>query len=149
MLKEIFGQRHDPGQSPGDLSSSASASTTPGRCGIRSTGKSVLSSDVEIKGTTKFSYDIIIDGSLTFGENSLVKGDIGTKSFVDYGKGDGAITVREQCKLKGNADIIRAVRTGTLSIEGGPTFTGDSQVGKDGVASGFNPSAPKDSARKP
>ena len=49
-----------------------------------STNKNILSSDVEIKGSLKFSNDLIIDGriegevtsdgSLTVGENALVIG---------------------------------------------------------------------------
>jgi cytoskeletal protein CcmA (bactofilin family) len=108
-----------------------------------SSTKNVLSSDVEIKGTIKFSNDLIIDGSiegevisdgsLTVGENALVKGDIRTKSVVVYGKVDGNITVKEACDLKANAEIMGDIRAGTLSIEGGATFMGNSQVGKHAV----------------
>ena len=55
-----------------------------------STSKNVLSSDVEIKGSIKFSQDLIIDGriegevisdgNLTIGENADIKGEIRTKS---------------------------------------------------------------------
>ncbi len=105
-----------------------------------SSSRNVLSNDVEIKGTIKFSNDLIIDGSiegevisdgsLTIGENALVKGDIRTKSVIVFGKVDGNITVREGCELKANAEIVGDIRAGTLSIEGGATFMGNSQVGK-------------------
>ena len=104
-----------------------------------SSSKNVLSSDVEIKGTIKFSNDLIIDGriegevvsdgSLTVGENANIKGDIRTKSVVVFGKIDGNITVKEQCDLKSNAEIIGDIKAGMLSIESGATFMGNSQVG--------------------
>jgi len=52
------------------------------------TSKNVLANDVEIKGSIKFSHDLIIDGkiegevqsdgALTVGENALIKGEIKT-----------------------------------------------------------------------
>ena len=53
------------------------------------TSKNVLANDVEIKGSIKFSHDLIIDGkiegevmsdgALTVGENALIKGEIKTR----------------------------------------------------------------------
>ncbi len=116
-----------------------------------SSNKNVLSSDVEIKGTIKFSNDLIIDGriegevvsdgSLTVGENANVKGDIRTKSVVVFGKVDGNITVKDQCDLKANAEIVGDIKAGTLSIEGGATFMGNSQVGASAAAAEPKPAA--------
>lgn len=107
------------------------------------TSKNVLSNDVEIKGSIKFSHDLIIDGkiegevhsdgSLTVGENALIKGEIKTRSVIIFGKVEGNITVQERCELKSNAILVGDIAAGTLSIEEGATFMGQSQVGKKAV----------------
>ena len=105
-----------------------------------SSSKNVLSSDVEIKGSIKFSHDLIIDGkiegevhsdgALTVGENALIKGEIKTRSVIIFGKVEGNITVQERCELKSNAILVGDIAAGTLAIEEGATFMGQSQVGK-------------------
>ncbi len=102
--------------------------------------KNVLSNDVEIKGSIKFSHDLIIDGkiegevhsdgSLTVGENALIKGEIRTRAVIIFGKVEGNITVQERCELKSNAILVGDIAAGTLSIEEGATFMGQSSVGK-------------------
>ncbi|MCA1962813.1 MAG: polymer-forming cytoskeletal protein [Prosthecobacter sp.] len=102
--------------------------------------KNVLANDVEIKGSIKFSHDLIVDGkiegevhsdgALTVGENALIKGEIKTRSVVIFGKVEGNITVVERCELKSNAILVGDIAAGTLSIEEGATFMGQSSVGK-------------------
>ena len=102
--------------------------------------KNVLANDVEIKGSIKFSHDLIIDGriegevhsdgSLTVGENANIKGEIKTRTVVIFGKVEGNITVQERCELKSNAILVGDITAGTLSIEEGATFMGQSSVGK-------------------
>jgi cytoskeletal protein CcmA (bactofilin family) len=102
--------------------------------------KNVLSNDVEIKGSIKFSHDLIIDGkiegevisdgSLTIGENALIKGEVKTRSVIIFGKVEGNISVAERCELKSNAILCGDIAAGTLSIEEGATFMGQSSVGK-------------------
>lgn len=106
--------------------------------------KNILSSDVEIKGSLKFSNDLIIDGriegevtsdgSLTVGENALVIGEIRTKSVIVFGKVQGNITVSERCELKANAIQEGDIVAGTMSIEEGASFSGKSSVGKNALA---------------
>jgi cytoskeletal protein CcmA (bactofilin family) len=102
--------------------------------------KNVLSNDVEIKGSIKFSHDLIIDGkiegevisdgSLTVGENALIKGEVKTRSVIIFGKVEGNIIVQERCELKSNAILVGDISAGTLSIEEGAIFMGQSSVGK-------------------
>ena len=104
-----------------------------------SPSKNILSSDVEIKGSLKFSNDLIIDGkiegevtsdgSLTIGENAYVSGEVKTKSVVIFGKVNGNITVTDRCELKANAVLEGDIVAGTLAIEEGATFMGRSSVG--------------------
>ena len=158
MLKQIIGQKPQPVEpsipvAPVEPSYAAHqesyyepkrTTTAPVKSSIMSTNKNILSSDVEIKGSLKFSNDLIIDGkiegevtsdgSLTVGENALVIGEIRTKSCVLFGRVQGNITVTERAELKSNAVLEGDIVAGTLSIEEGATFMGKSSVGKSAVA---------------
>jgi len=103
------------------------------------TSRNILSSDVEIKGTVKFTNDLIIDGkiegeissdgSLTVGENARLKAEIKTATVVVYGKVHGNITAVDRIELKSSAEVIGDIKSKTLSIEAGAIFVGKSTVG--------------------
>ena len=159
MLKQIIGQKTQPQTEPSvsvapvehSYSSAGTESyLTPTRTPAQtsksshmSPNKNILSSDVEIKGSLKFSNDLIIDGkidgevssdgSLTVGENAFVVGEIRTKSVIIFGRVQGNITVSERCELKSNAVLEGDIVAGTLSIEEGATFMGKSSVGAAAV----------------
>jgi cytoskeletal protein CcmA (bactofilin family) len=118
------------------------------------TSKNVLANDVEIKGSIKFSHDLIIDGkiegevvsdgSLTIGENAVIKGEVKTRTVIVFGKVEGNVTVQERCELKSNAILVGDIAAGTLAIEEGATFMGQSSVGrkpdsKPGASAGGTP----------
>ncbi|MEI6656003.1 MAG: polymer-forming cytoskeletal protein [Verrucomicrobiota bacterium] len=101
--------------------------------------RNILSSDVEIKGSVKFTNDLIVDGkiegeissdgSLTVGENARLKAEIKTATVVVYGKVHGNITALDRIELKSTAEVIGDIKTKTLSIEAGAIFVGKSTVG--------------------
>jgi cytoskeletal protein CcmA (bactofilin family) len=101
-------------------------------------GKDVLSSDVEIKGTIKFQKELLIDGkvegdinsdgALTVGENADIRAEIKTKSITIYGKVQGNITVSERCELKSKCTLQGDLKAARLIIEEGATFIGKSEV---------------------
>jgi cytoskeletal protein CcmA (bactofilin family) len=101
-------------------------------------GKDVLSSDVEIKGTIKFQKELLIDGkiegeinsdgALTVGENADIRAEIKTKSITIYGKVQGNITVTERCELKSKCTLQGDLKAARLIIEEGATFIGKSEV---------------------
>jgi cytoskeletal protein CcmA (bactofilin family) len=101
-------------------------------------GKDVLSSDVEIKGSIKFQKELLIDGKvegeinsdggLTIGENADIRGEIKTKSITVYGKVHGNITVAERCELKSKCTLQGDLKAARLVIEEGATFIGKSEV---------------------
>lgn len=134
-------------QSPSPTTQSPRSSTQP----LMTTSKNVLANDVEIKGSIKFSHDLIIDGkiegevssdgALTVGENALIKGEIKTRAVTLFGKVEGNITVQERCELKSNAVLVGDVTAATLAIEEGATFLGRSQVGKGAAAKAANSGA--------
>jgi cytoskeletal protein CcmA (bactofilin family) len=101
-------------------------------------GKDVLSSDVEIKGTIKFQKELLIDGkvegeinsdgALTVGENADIRAEIKTKSITIYGKVQGNVTVSERCELKSKCTLQGDLKAARLIIEEGATFIGKSEV---------------------
>jgi cytoskeletal protein CcmA (bactofilin family) len=101
-------------------------------------GKDILSSDVEIKGSIKFQKELLIDGKvegeihsdgvLTIGENADIRGEIKTKSITVFGKVQGNITVAERCELKAKCTLQGDLKAARLVIEEGATFIGKSEV---------------------
>jgi len=120
--------------------------------------RNILSSDVEIKGTVKFTNDLIIDGkiegeissdgSLTVGENARLKAEIKTATVVIYGKVHGNITALDRIELKSSAEVIGDIKSKTLSIEAGAIFVGKSTVGTPAQAPA-QAQAPAHAAAKP
>jgi cytoskeletal protein CcmA (bactofilin family) len=101
--------------------------------------RNVLSADVEIKGTVKFTNDLVVDGkiegeinsdgNLTVGENARLKAEIKTATVVVYGKVHGNITATDRVELKSSAEVVGDIKAKTLSIEAGAIFVGKSTVG--------------------
>ena len=108
------------------------------------TNKNTLAADVEIKGSIKFTNELIIDGKvegeinsagvLTVGENAEIRGEIKTKSVTVLGKVHGNITVDERCELKARAVLMGDLKAARLVIEEGATFVGKSEVTPNKVA---------------
>jgi cytoskeletal protein CcmA (bactofilin family) len=101
--------------------------------------RNVLSSDVEIKGTVKFTNDLVVDGkiegeitsegNLTIGENARIRAEIKTATIVVYGKVHGNLTATDRVELKASAEVVGDIKTKTISIEAGAIFVGKSTVG--------------------
>ena len=114
-------------------------------------GKDILSSDVEIKGSIKFQKELLIDGKvegeinsdgvLTIGENADIRGEIKTKSITVYGKVQGNITVGERCELKSRCTLQGDLKAARLVIEEGATFIGKSEVTSGGASKATTPAA--------
>jgi cytoskeletal protein CcmA (bactofilin family) len=116
-------------------------------------GKDILSSDVEIKGSIKFQKELLIDGKvegeihsdgvLTIGENADIRGEIKTKSITVFGKVHGNITVGERCELKSRCTLQGDLKAARLVIEEGATFVGKSEVTSAASGKGGNNSRPE------
>ena len=121
-------------------------------------GKDVLSSDVEIKGSIKFQKELLIDGKvegeinsdgvLTIGENADIRGEIKTKSITVYGKVQGNIIVGERCELKSRCTLQGDLKAARLVIEEGATFIGKSEV-TSGTGMGGNSQGSKATQTRP
>ena len=163
MLKQIINQEQESGDAvpaaTGESPAAPQQSAKPSQ--HMNVNKNILSSDVEIKGTLKFSNDLIIDGriegevnsegDLTVGENAHIQGDINTRSVTVFGKIIGNIKVTDRCELKQNAHLEGDVSAGKLAIEEGAIFMGSSAVGaaKAGGASPAKPAAAAPSTAAP
>lgn len=101
--------------------------------------RNILSNDVHIKGSVKFTNDLLVDGriegeissdgALTVAENAHLKAEIRTRSVVIYGKVHGNITATDRVEIKASAEMVGDVKAATLSIEPGAVFVGKSEVG--------------------
>lgn len=121
--------------------------------------KNVLNSDVEVKGTLKFSGeltfdgkvdgDISSDGTLTLGDNAIVKGTIDAGSVVVRGKITGNIIAKDKIELKAKTELFGDVRASKLVIEEGVTFVGKTEVNPNKVTPTSPPPRPSDVPKSP
>ncbi len=103
-----------------------------------SNAKNILTNDVEVTGTLKFTSELIFDGKLdgeiisdgvlTLGKNAHVQGEVKTKSVTVHGTVVGNITVTERCELKASSQLTGDLRATRIIIEEGATFVGKSEV---------------------
>lgn len=122
--------------------------------------RNILSSDVEIKGTVRFSNDLVVDGkiegeitsdgNLTIGENARIKAEVKTATIIVYGKIHGNLTATDRVELKASAEVVGDIKAKTLSIESGAIFVGKSTVGTPAQAPAqAQTTAPAVAATKP
>ena len=100
--------------------------------------KNVLSSDVEINGTLKFSGDltfegklegdIVSDGALQLGDSTVIHGNVSVGSVVVRGKINGNINAKEKIEIKAKAELFGDIKSSKLVIEEGVTFVGKTEV---------------------
>ena len=112
--------------------------TSSGNSDLSSGAKNILTNDVEVTGTLKFTSELIFDGKLdgeivsegvlTLGKNANVKGEVKTKSVTVHGTVEGNITVTERCELKASSQLTGDLRATRIIIEEGATFVGKSEV---------------------
>jgi len=120
--------------------------------------KNVLNSDVELKGTLKFSGEMTFDGkldgdinsegSLNLGDNAVVKGNINVNTVVVRGKINGNVIAREKIDIKAKTEMFGDIRAPKLVIEEGVTFVGKSEVNPNKVAPAAPPPPPPGEAAK-
>jgi cytoskeletal protein CcmA (bactofilin family) len=121
--------------------------------------KNVLNSDVELKGILKFSGeltfdgklegDISSDGTLSLGDNAVVKGNIDVGSVVVRGKINGNIAAKEKIDIKARTELFGDIRAPKLVIEEGVTFVGKSEVNPNKVAPSAQPQPRSGESPKP
>jgi cytoskeletal protein CcmA (bactofilin family) len=106
--------------------------------------KNVLNSDVELKGTLKFSGELVFDGkldgdinsdgTLSLGDNAVVKGNITVNSVILRGKINGNVVAREKIDIKTKTELFGDIRAPKLAMEEGVTFVGQTDVNPNKAA---------------
>jgi cytoskeletal protein CcmA (bactofilin family) len=117
--------------------------------------KNVLNTDVEIKGTLKFSGELTFDGkldgdinsegTLNLGDNAVVKGTIDVGSVSVRGKITGNVIAKDKIEIKAKTELFGDIRAAKLVIEEGVTFVGKSEVNPNKVS----PTAPPPRGESP
>jgi len=136
--------------------------TAPGASAVAAGTRNILSSDVEIKGTVRFTNDLLVDGridgeihsdgSLTVGENARLRAEIHTGSIFIHGKVHGNVTASERVELRAGSEVVGDIKAKTLFVEAGAVFVGKSDVGTPSIAvekSGKPAAAPAQQAAAP
>lgn len=110
----------------------------------QSNSKNVLNSDVDIKGTLKFSGELTFDGkldgditsegTLNLGDNAVIKGNINASSVIVRGKITGNVIAREKIDIKARTELFGDIKAPRLAIEEGVTFVGKTDVNPNKVA---------------
>ena len=121
--------------------------------GSSNNSKNVLNSDVELKGTLKFSGEMTFDGkldgdinsegALNLGDNAVVKGNIAASTVVVRGKINGNIQAKDKIDIKSRAELFGDVRSSKLAIEEGVTFVGKTEVNPNKVAPAASSQQPR------
>jgi cytoskeletal protein CcmA (bactofilin family) len=111
--------------------------------------KNVLNTDVELKGTLRFSGELTFDGklegdiqsegTLNLGDNAVVKGNITANTVVVRGKVNGNVTAKEKIDIKTKTEMFGDIRAARLVMEEGVTFVGQTEVNPNKVS----PTAPR------
>ncbi len=115
-------------------------STSPSSNGTSHATESrgLLSRGVSIKGTVKFSNELVIDGevegsidstgTLTVGEHASIRGQIKTKSVKVRGTVEGDIVASERCELQAGCTLHGDIEAPRLVVDENATFCGSAKV---------------------
>jgi cytoskeletal protein CcmA (bactofilin family) len=107
--------------------------------------KNSILNNVEIKGTIRFSKELMFDGTLDgdifasqggtliVGANGKIQGNIRADGVVVKGKVKGDITAGSRCELHGGAELVGDLKTARLVLEAGAMFVGRSEVNPSNV----------------
>jgi cytoskeletal protein CcmA (bactofilin family) len=116
----------------------ASYTPTPTASPAAQSSSGILSKEVSIKGSIKFSNQLTIDGdvegsinstgALTIGENAHVQGEIRTKSVKVKGTVEGNIFATERCELESGCTLRGDIEAPRLVVDENATFLGSAKV---------------------
>ena len=98
----------------------------------------ILSRGVVIKGSVKFTTELLIDGevegtinstgALIIGEHARIRGEIRTKSIKVRGLVEGNIFVTERCELQAGCTLRGDIEAPRLVVDENATFFGSAKV---------------------
>lgn len=94
--------------------------------GVKITGKFTAEGNVRIDG--HIEGDVNVEGNLTLGEMSLIKGNVSAKNLTASGKIEGAVFAKEKVILESNSSLQGDLTTKILVIHEGAKFNGNSTM---------------------
>ena len=104
--------------------------------------QSVITSEVEIKGSIKSTGSVRMDGKLDgdlssqgdaiLGKTATMKGNISGSNVVIEGTINGSITAKDKIEMKAAARITGDIKSKRLAVEDGVTFLGKADVNPGG-----------------
>ena len=104
--------------------------------------QSVITSEVEIKGSIKSTGSVRMDGKLDgdlasqgdaiLGKTATMKGNISGSNVVIEGTISGSITAKDKIEMKAAARITGDIKSKRLAVEDGVTFMGKADVNPGG-----------------
>ena len=111
----------------------------PNRSSTSAQSPGLLSRGVSIKGTVKFSNELLIDGevegtinstgTLTIAEHGSIRGEIRAKSVKVRGTVDGNIFATERCELQAGCTLRGDVEAPRFVVDENATLLGSAKVG--------------------
>jgi len=114
------------------VESNGNGASTPARSG------GLLSRGVSIKGTVRFSDELLIDGevegtidstgTLTIGEHASIRGQIKSRSVTVRGSVEGDIFASERCELQAGCTLHGDIEAPRLVVDEQATFCGSAKV---------------------
>ncbi len=94
--------------------------------GLKFEGKLTSEGNVRIDGD--FTGDIIINGNLTLGDKSIVKGNIKATNITISGKVDGTVEASEKMILESTSRLMGDLTARILVVSEGAIFDGKSKM---------------------
>jgi cytoskeletal protein CcmA (bactofilin family) len=98
----------------------------------------ILSRGVSIKGSVKFTNELLIDGevegeinstgTLTVGEHAQIRGEIRAKSVKVKGNVEGNISATERCELQPGCTLRGDIEAPRLVVDENASFFGSAKV---------------------
>ncbi|NOX64438.1 MAG: polymer-forming cytoskeletal protein [Chlorobi bacterium] len=100
--------------------------------GLKFEGKLTSEGNVRIDGD--FTGDIIINGNLTLGDKSIVKGNIKATNITISGKVDGIVEASEKIVLESTSRLIGDLTARILVVNEGSIFDGKSKMNSNNTS---------------
>ena len=123
---------------PVPVASTPTSATNNGASSSSAAPRGILSRGVSIKGTVKFSTELVIDGevegtidstgTLTVGEHASIRGQIKSKSVKVRGSVEGDIFATERCELQAGCTLRGDIEAPRLVVDENATFLGSAKV---------------------
>jgi cytoskeletal protein CcmA (bactofilin family) len=105
---------------------------------MANSSKNLLQNDVEIRGSLKcagdlafdgkIEGDLITEGTLDLGENTVIKGNVAAVSALIRGRINGNVVTKDRLEIKARSEVTGDIKAAKLVIEEGVAFSGRAEI---------------------